>query len=150
MRIIYESVSLTQLLRVWTSRIVVLFIIVLACIHVSENPIAIVIIILLLLTLEIIIRVDKIIIYEDCLIWKKQYFFNFYIKKIKIHLTDIEIIETGTNTLKDEFFDVISKFELSSYLWIYLKNKKIITFRTSINRFEITEIVEIVNKLISK
>ncbi len=150
MRIIYESISLIKLLRVWTSRFFWLLIIIIAVLHFTENPIAVGFVVTLLLALEIFISDEKIIVYEDKLVYRIRYFFNLYTKDKTYFFRDIKTLETSTNRLKDEFFDFISQFRLSTYLYIKLIDNKIITLRTSISRNEMTEIVDIVNKLISK
>ena len=148
MKIIYESISLTKLLRVWTSRIFGLLIIIIAGIHFTENPVAVGFVVTIILVLEIFISAEKIIVYEDKLVYRNRYFFNLYIKDKAYLFYDLKTLETSTNTLKDEFFDLISKFKLSTYLYIQLKEDNLIILRTSISRNEMIKIAAIVNKML--
>lgn len=149
MEIIYQSYSFRQKFKIWTSRITMLCIIFAALINIKLNPFGLSFFIFILFLWLSFIKEDKIIIYNDHLIFKKLYLLNlFCVIKQKIYLNDLIKIEASTYKFHHEIIDFFTQYRLNKRLYIYLKDEKSVTIKTVINIEELTEIETIINERI--
>lgn len=148
MEIIYKSFSLTEKFLTWTARLISIACFIFVIIHISERPVLIAFIAAFLLILSLIINEQKIFVYNDIVIIRNCYMFNFLSKDVEcIYFKDIKKVETENRTLVDDF---VSGFRVrGSKLYIYYTSKANKTLQTRISYTEMLDIVKIINNRIN-
>jgi hypothetical protein len=147
MDIIFSGFSFIQKTSVWILRLALIAGIGACLFNFTKNPFAVSMIIIVSFIILSILCEEKIIVYDDRLIYRKKYLLNFYIIDKIFYLKNIEKLEASTNTIIDQI--VISIGHLwGGYLWVYLTDGSHKTIQTSINRTVLIEIADIVNTAI--
>ncbi len=142
----HSTFSLSQTIMAWSSRLTSIVILLISLIHFSENPLGVSIISIVFLFIIIIVREDKIIVYEDKVVFKQMYFLNLYvIKKNSFYFKDIKTFDPNNNTNTDKTVNQLTGSKLGSCLWIHLLTGNIISIKSTLNRSNLIEVAEIVN-----
>jgi hypothetical protein len=139
-KILSIKLPLAQIILSWCLRIMISFFICACIYNVNENPIGLVSLsFLLLLPLIFLIIEEKILIYKDCFIFQKKYFFNLVRKEKKFNY--LEILETDASGINMINHGILNKFHI-------IQNDKNIIIKTQLFRSNLEKAKEQINQQI--